>query len=176
MARTKGKVAEREVAALLEAWWTPHEPKARFVRTPQSGGWHGADVRAEFRTAGDIMTTAKTFAWCVEVKRREGWSWKPLLAGKPSPIWKWWAQTKRDAAVVKLRPMLWFRHSREPWTVVLDFSPVDIHPRFVTLFSVHGDALAVPATRDSWGGTTAAFVRADVLLAVRPARLLPSLA
>ena len=156
MAREKGKIAEREVAALLERWWRLLEPDCRFVRTPQSGGWHGADVRAEFRAAGDIMTTAARFPWCIEVKRREGWAWTPLLAGKASPIWKWWEQTCRDATVVSLLPMLWFRHNREPWTILLVRPPPIVHSRFVT--RLRGDLV---------------LVRADALLAVQPALLLP---
>ena len=35
--RQKGCVAEREVAALLERWWSQLEPGCRFVRTPSSG-------------------------------------------------------------------------------------------------------------------------------------------
>lgn len=119
MARTKGKVAEREVAALLAKWWAPLEPGCAFVRTPASGGWQAPAVRAEFRACGDIMTTASRFPWCVEVKRREGWAWGPLLAGKPSPVLKWWSQASRDAQAAELSPMLWFRHNNESWWVML---------------------------------------------------------
>lgn len=115
MGSEKGKVAEREVAAMLEAWWSPLEPGCRFIRTPQSGGWHSADVRAEFRACADIMTTAHRFPFAVESKRREGWAEKNLLAGRRSPVWGWWRQTLREAAEAGLEPLLLFRKNRRPW-------------------------------------------------------------
>jgi len=132
MSRDKGNIAEREVAALLTTWWGAHEPDVKFVRTPGSGGWQVAQVRAEFRACGDIMTTSATFPWCVEVKRREAWSWDTLLAGRKSPVWKWWEQAQRDATSAGLKPMMWFRHSREAWAIMLHAEPVGVHGRFVT--------------------------------------------
>lgn len=119
MAGWKGKAAERDVAAMLQAWWSHVEPAVRFVRTPQSGGWHEPSVRAEFRACGDVMTTAESFPWAVEVKRRERWSLAWLLGGRPSPVWAWWRQTVTDAETAGLHPMLWLRRSREPWRVML---------------------------------------------------------
>lgn len=117
--RLKGKVAEREVAHLHEAWWGSLEPGCRFVSTPQSGGWSAPTVRAEFRASGDLMTTATRFPFCVEVKRREKWSLEWLQAGKASPVWGWWRQAQRAAVEAELEPVLWFRRSREPWWVLV---------------------------------------------------------
>lgn len=117
--RGKGSRAEIEVAKLHENWWGQLEPGCLFVRTPSSGGWSGPQVRAEFRAGGDLMTTAQRFPFCVEIKRREKWSWATLLAGKPSPIWDWWEQTVIAAAEMQGLPILWFRKSREPWHVLL---------------------------------------------------------
>lgn len=162
MSRDKGNIAEREVAALLQAWWSQHEPDCRFVRTPGSGGWQAPQVRSEFRACGDIMTTAKTFPWCVEVKRREAWSWDTLLACRPSPVLRWWEQAKRDAATAGLRPMMWFRHSREPWAILLSAVPPGVPGRFVT-----------DLTTDPFGGSTVTLVTpGQALLVVAPKYLL----
>lgn len=116
--RTKGSKAERAVAALLQAWWGAYE-EATFVRTPLSGGWGAPATRAEFRASGDVMTSSTSFPFAVEVKRREGWSPATLYAGKPSPVWSWWRQAQTQAIELQLEPMLWYRQSREPWTVML---------------------------------------------------------
>ena len=117
--RNKGSTAEREVAALIQKWWRTHSPKANFVRVPLSGGWGNPQTRAGFRASGDIMTDDTTFPFSVEVKRREGWAWKNLLAGGKSPVWDWWFQAQDQAKEMNLTPMLWLRHSREPWMVML---------------------------------------------------------
>ncbi len=117
--RAKGATAERDVAARLQGWWAQIEPGCRFAKTPLSGGWGGPGLRAGFSASGDLMTTAKRFPWTVEVKRREGWSWKTFLAGKPSPVWGWWRQAQTQADEMGIEPMLWFRKSREPWRVLV---------------------------------------------------------
>lgn len=121
LGRIKGNAAEREVANRLAVWWKPVED-AKFVRTPLSGGWGGKEVRAEFRASGDLMTTAKKWPFVVEVKRREGWSWKTFLAGKPSPIWGWWQQTVKAANEMGGQPLLIFRKNREPWSIMVSVS------------------------------------------------------
>ena len=143
--RSKGKVAERDVAALLADWWGSLEPGCSFIRTPLSGGWQSQapTVRAEFRACGDIMTTARRFPWCIEVKRREGWAWHPLLAGKASPVLGWWVQAMRDASLAQLAPMLWFRRNREPWYVMLDAVPQGVARRH--LKRLPSDTVLLPA-------------------------------
>jgi len=120
--RGKGSAAEIEIAKLIETWWRQLEPNCRVCRTPLSGGWGGKDLRAGFRASGDLMTTAKRFPFTVEVKRRENWTWKTLLAGKPSPVWGWWQQAIGQAAEVtdvQLEPLLVWRKNREPWHVMV---------------------------------------------------------
>lgn len=124
--REKGARAEREVAALLVGWWCRREPGTRFVRSPGSGGWATADVRAEFRASGDLMTTAAEFPWSVEVKRRERFVLSRVAEGRQSPVWRWWWQACGAAHEAGVRPMLWLRASRAPWVVVLsDSEPID---------------------------------------------------
>lgn len=122
--REKGSVAELEVARLISAWWNQLEPTAIFKRTPLSGGWGNADVRSAFRTAGDIMTDSLVFPFAIEVKRREGFSWKPLLDGKKSPVWGWWRQAQKQGEEMNLVPTLWFRKNRERWHVLLPIGVV----------------------------------------------------
>lgn len=117
--RSKGSIAEREVAALCKAWWDAVEPEAEFVRTPLSGGWHGPTVRREFQASGDLMTTAKRWPFTVEVKRRERWAEAPFRAGRASPVWGWWSQCCRSAAEGDGEPMLWMRRNRTPWLVMV---------------------------------------------------------
>lgn len=134
-AREKGATAEREVAALLKAWWDPYEPGCQFVRTPGSGGWGTPQLRGEFEAAGDLMTTSKHFPFGMEVKRREGWSLDRVAAGKPSPVWGWWRQCQKAAEEMGKVPCLWFRKSKEGWFVMLPAgwkpaSPVPLSPLF----------------------------------------------
>lgn len=120
---TKGRKGEREVAQLVQAWWQPHESGIEFAATPRSGGWRQSmPIRADMKLAGDIITNARSWPFTVEVKRRENWAEKNLRIGIRSPVWKWWRQTQRDASEENGIPMLWFRHNRRPWYVML---PVD---------------------------------------------------
>lgn len=120
--RAKGSRAELEVARLCEQWWRRLEPDCVFRRTPASGGLRGVGGRhdaALFNMAGDLMTTAKRWPWTVEVKRRERFSVPNVLLGKPSPVWRWFEQCRRDAEAEGLQPMLWFRKSGDRWRVLL---------------------------------------------------------
>ncbi len=118
--RPKGARAELEIAELLRAWWDPLEPGCIFKRTPGSGGWSSPQARAEFRTSGDLVTTARRFRFCVEVKRREQWSDATLLAGRKSPVWKWWKQACKAALESGGdTPLLIFRRSRRPWMAMV---------------------------------------------------------
>lgn len=119
MSRTKGANAEREVCALVEAWWSELEPGCVYKRTPSSGGWATPAARAGFKTSGDVVTTARRWPFTVEVKRRENWAWKNVLAGKPSPVWGWWRQALAQGAECGMEPMLWLRRSNEPWSVMV---------------------------------------------------------
>lgn len=117
--RRKGKSAEREVAKLLEAWWSKVETGCKFVSTPQSGGFSTAAVRGAFNMAGDLMTTAETFPYTVEVKHREKWALPNVIAGKPSPVWAWWSQCQKAALEEKKIPLLWFRKNHGDWYLML---------------------------------------------------------
>ena len=117
--RRKGKTGEREVAKHLERWWNQVEPGCKFVSTPLSGGFSTAQIRGAFNMAGDLMTTAKTFPFTVEVKHRERWELPNVLAGKRSPAWTWWLQCQKAAAEEKKIPMMWFRKNYGDWYMML---------------------------------------------------------
>jgi hypothetical protein len=118
LGRRKGSAGELEVAKRMEAWWRQLEPGCTFKRTPGSGGWSHGAARRDFRTSGDLVTTATRFPWTVEVKRREV-SFRNFYAGRPSPVWTWWLQAQAQAAEAGLEPMLLFRRNREPWHMLL---------------------------------------------------------
>lgn len=124
--RQKGATAEREVAKLHAEWWGRLEPGCKFVKTPLSGGFSGPTVREAFEMSGDLMTTAKRFPFAVEVKRREGWCWRNVSRGLPSPVWSWWRQAIKAAAEMHRRPALWFRKSREEWRVMIPQDVVSV--------------------------------------------------
>lgn len=116
--RRKGSKAELEVCADIKRWWDPVEV-AEWARTPLSGGWGKPQVRAGFRASGDLMTTAERFPFVVEVKRREGWAWSTLAAGRPCPVWGWWRQAIKSAREMGGVPLLFFRKNNEPWWAML---------------------------------------------------------
>lgn len=164
--RTKGSVAEREVAELLAEWWQKHDPTADFCRTPLSGGWGNPARRGSYKASGDIMTTSASFPFVVEVKRRESFSFDSLvrgLRGGKSPVWGWWAQTCVAANEQGGVPQLWLKRNREPWYVVMlaDLS-VLVPSRFV-----YAKALPVPASEQR-----VTVVSAKALLATPPERVL----
>jgi len=162
--RSKGSSAEREVAKLLEPWWQTYDPDARFVKTPLSGGWGGPTLRGNFGAAGDLMTTSKEFPFAVEVKRREGWTWERLLAGKPSPVWDWWWQAQGQADEMCKVPTLWLRKNRENnWSIILPKLSLDaweVAPAHVW------------SSLDLNFGQTPALISARALLELEPRRVL----
>ena len=122
--RSKGRRGEREVAALLERWWAQIEPGTRFKPTPLSGGWSTPDVRAAFQVSGDLVTTAETFPYCVEVKRREKWNLDKFILSYKGPLANWWEQAVCAASENKKIPLLVFRRSREEWYAMMPLSEI----------------------------------------------------
>lgn len=110
--KRKGNSNEREVAKLLAAWWGSGE----WMRTPSSGGWgRSKQVRDDFNAAGDIVTTATDFPFCVEVKSEEGWELEQLLRSPDKcPIARWWKQAAEETPEGK-HPLLLFTRKLRPW-------------------------------------------------------------
>jgi hypothetical protein len=114
----KGAVAENDVAKKLEAWLRQEHAQATVRRTPLSGGWGAA---GEFTMRGDVQVRGAEFPWVVEVKRREGWSFRRFILGEQdSPVWAWWDSVCIEADKARLSPMLWVRQSAMEWIVVVD--------------------------------------------------------
>lgn len=169
--RNKGSKAELEAAEILRAWWSQIEPDVVFKRVPLSGGWADASSRGKFKTAGDLLCSSKLWPFSSEIKRREQWSWAPLLAGKGSPVWDWWHQAQMAAFEVDMEPLLLFRKSHEPWWAM-------VREDYASLLKLH--TAGVDCT---WGGQgrldhtrVGAHPRAfplEVMLAYPPSRFLP---
>jgi hypothetical protein len=116
----KGARGEREVLAIVAEWWRRVEPDFVFVRSPGSGGWSHAPA---FKAKGDGTARRSngepsTFPFLLEVKRREGFSWERVAAGKLGPVKGWWEKTCVQARAQDAIPLLVFRKSREPWRVM----------------------------------------------------------
>ena len=91
MQRTKGQVAEREIARILN-----DELGVELVRNLEQTRDGGHDLIG-------------LDGWSLEVKRHEQLS-----------INAWWKQTTEQAERTGGRPALFYRQSRKPWSVVVD--------------------------------------------------------
>lgn len=149
--RAKGKIAEREVAAMVAAWWAAVEPGCEFRSTPSSGGWATPQLRGHFKVAGDLTTTAKRWPFTVEVKRREAWNFANVSRGKASPVWSWWRQACKAADEESRVPILFLRkNSRTPeWFVILPALGFDWVPHFDKA-DVPGPGCSIRSILTSW--------------------------
>jgi hypothetical protein len=119
--RRKGQTAERKLVKLFEAWWG-----AKFFRTPGSGafatrGFAGMDTTS---MAGDLITDDKTFPFCVESKKVEGWTLEQLLTSKKTHLHKWWEQAVNETPKGKI-PLLVFTKNHAPLYAML--RRTDVH-------------------------------------------------
>jgi len=108
--RKKGQGAERKLVKLFEKWWG-----TRFFRTPGSGafatrGFMDMDLS---NMAGDIVTVDKTFPFCVESKKVEGWTLEQMLTSDKTRMHDWWEQTVRETPSGKI-PLLVFTKNHAP--------------------------------------------------------------
>lgn len=175
--RQKGRRAERDVAKLLTKWWAKVDKKVEFKCTPLSGGWGGRDggkhVRAHFKASGDLMTTAVTFPFTIEVKHREQWSMRNLVAGRATPPWDWWIQAQRQADEESGIAMLWFRKNNFPWMVAIEpaFLPlVQVEPGRWTAVEpeLHVPASVLDLNGVDYGAEAPSFILGERLLKVDP--------
>jgi hypothetical protein len=100
--RSKGVAYERRIAQRLTDW-----VGSPVRRTPLSGAYG-----AEWKMAGDMMFQDQ-FPFYVELKNREGWRFEQLFTGA-GPVVKWWWDTRREADLAGLRPLLIFTRNRVP--------------------------------------------------------------
>lgn len=169
--RQKGNRNEREVAALMAAWWGQLEPKCEFVRTPLSGGWSTANVRSHHKACGDLMTTADKFPFVVEVKAREGWSEKNVLEGRKTPVWGWWLQAQKAAAEQGGPALMMFRHNRKPWWVWLPSDYVALKYKALGPPDVGYSPRTLMARNIDYGHRPPALYFVDRILNIHPKEL-----
>lgn len=172
--RSKGVRGELEVAKILKEWFAPIAPDAEWVRTPCSGGWGGhcetnQRARAELKASGDIMCTYPDFPFCVEVKRGESWSLTRLINCRSSPVWKWWRQCQREAEEIHRVPMLWFRHNRESWYVMI---PLEFATHVRGIGSPFRAFLYAEMQKLDFGYHLPSLYSSETVLAVPPHRML----
>lgn len=93
-----------------------------------------------------------------------------VRAGKSSPVWSWWRQAQRQAAEQKdgAEPMLWMRHRREPWLVLVRAAWVDALPDRARISVGHVSAFGVGAW-DAKRGAEPVALSGDGLLRLPPA-------
>lgn len=165
--RRAGSRFERECVELLRAWWDPHEP-GKWARTPLSGGWSTKEHRGAFRTAGDVVTTCRSFPFSVECKRRRAIYLDAIVGGTSAEFRKAWAQAERQADEAKLKPLLLFRRPRLPVFAAVYAGTCPLNP---------GDWLRVctmlPPCLPGMGETEVSLAVAplDALLALEPAEV-----
>lgn len=106
--RNKGATAERKLAKLFAAWWG-----SDFARTPLSGGFATAKFREDWNACGDLVTPDKSFPFCVESKKVEGWTLEQMLTSDKTLIHKWWEQTLKETPEGKI-PLLVFTKNHAP--------------------------------------------------------------
>lgn len=118
--RKKGNNAELQVCRVLSEWWDKKDySKTRaedlpFRRTPLSGGWD------KKRAAGDLLKP-EDCRLCIEVKKRQEWSWDSLFKNINSDGGNWkvfdyWSQAKLASKKGEL-PILIFSKNGHPWYV-----------------------------------------------------------
>ena len=140
--KRKGSSQELKLVKLFQSWWG----KGEWARSPGSGGWGRPQNREGFRAAGDVITTAKDFPWCIEAKHVEGWTLDQLLLNEGCIIHSWWQQAVEETPE-SLRTILVFKKNRQqemvmvlssdPATILVKcrkFETTDYGGRLVTLF------------------------------------------
>ncbi|MCF6205304.1 MAG: hypothetical protein L3J47_00220 [Sulfurovum sp.] len=140
--KRKGSSQELKLAKAFQKWWG----EGQFARSPGSGGWGRPQNRDGFNASGDIITTARDFPWCIEIKHVEGWTLDQLLLNEGCMIHGWWQQTVEETPVL-LRPLLLFKKNRQqevatvfssdPVLALIDcrkFDTMDYLGRLITLF------------------------------------------
>lgn len=117
--RKKGQTAERKLAKMFSAWWG-----SEFTRTPLSGGFATAKFREDWNACGDLVTPDKSFPFCVESKKVEGWTLEQMLMSDKTHMHKWWEQTVTETPQGKL-PLLVFTKNHAPLYAMMRYT--DLH-------------------------------------------------
>ncbi len=140
--KRKGSSQELKLAKLFEKWWQ----EGQFTRSPGSGGWGRPQNREGFNAAGDIITTSRTFPWCIEAKHVEGWNLDQFLLNEGCILHSWWQQAVEETPKA-LRTILVFKKNRQkemaitlssdpvvPLVTCRKFETTDYMGRLITIF------------------------------------------
>tara|TARA_R110002126_G_scaffold92657_4_gene219754 strand:- start:5016 stop:5537 length:522 start_codon:yes stop_codon:yes gene_type:complete len=118
--RTKGNTFERQVAKLLNDRFNTLE----FSRSPGSGAFASTHTLPDhLKIYGDLISPQK-FKFCIECKK--GYNNQNLysLYNYSADIWKFIAQSEKDAGKCGLLPMVIFKQDRQP---ILAIVPESVH-------------------------------------------------
>ena len=116
--KAKGTRAEHSLIKLLLEYYN-----LPFKRVPLSG----ASV-----IKGDIFLANKENVYCIEVKSyKESALNHLLLSGVGNPLKEWITQTEIQAIKMNSKPLLFFKHDRSKFFVVLWNKPINI-PNLIT--------------------------------------------
>jgi hypothetical protein len=133
----KGKSFERKEAKFWGEWWQG----SPFRRVPLSGGWDKV-TDGECLAAGDLYIPPESdFPFCIECKKREGWSFEAILSLRCKAFWSWWEQTETEALRVGRLPLLVFSKNHSQVFVAFDqkhFWKEHLPPSFCGGFVVPG--------------------------------------
>lgn len=117
--KRKGSSNERQLAHIFQAWWQV----GTFARTPGSGSWSRPGNREEFKACGDIISSDKSFPFCVEAKNQEGWTLDQLIHNEKCVIHSWWKQTV-DETPKGLVSLLLITRNHVPQAVIFSAGPM----------------------------------------------------
>lgn len=110
--RTKGRAFEQAIARDLRAM-LGDEWIVERNQTDRQRGAGASGTAGEFSIARRDLASGPGFSWCIECKAYKGWDegqlWRSPVVG---PLPDWWAQAKRQAASVGLRPLLVAKRDR----------------------------------------------------------------
>ena len=115
--RQKGARAEADLKKKLR-----EATELNFQRTPGSGA-----LNETHKLKGDIYIPNEKNKFCIEVKHyKDDHLTSKILTSKEPQLITWWEQAVRQANLVEMCPLLFFKHDRSKWFTM--FRHTDIMP------------------------------------------------
>ena len=114
--RQKGARAEGAIVKLLK-----EKTKLNWKRVPGSGALH-----EDHLLKGDVYIPGEHNYWACEVKHyKDCHLTSQILTSKTPQLLEWWEQAVRQGTQTKKKPILFFKHDRSKWFVMMRFEDVD---------------------------------------------------
>lgn len=114
--RQKGARAETALVNLLK-----EATGFNWKRVPGSGALH-----ADHGLKGDVYLPNEKNYWAIEVKHYKDTQLDyKLLTSKDPMLMQWWSQAVRQGKQTDKKPILFFKHDRSKWFVMMSFEDVD---------------------------------------------------